>query len=65
MANYIDEPYGSLDTYTKKSSSAWTAVSTIPCPPLAPISAPGGRDLGVFLASARASDIHNSISMTN
>ena len=57
--------YRRLGAYTKKDISAWTEVSTIPCPPMAPITAPGGRDLGDFGASGRAGDIHNSISITN
>ena len=40
--------YRYLDTYPRKVSSAWTEVSTIPCRPMAPITAPGGHDLGDF-----------------
>ena len=40
--------YRRLCKYASKVFSAWTEVSTIPCPPMAPCSAPGGRDLGDF-----------------
>ena len=37
-----------LGVYPSKVFSAWTEVSTTPCPPMAPIMAPGGRDLVDF-----------------
>ena len=40
------KPYRYLGTHTSKDPKAWTEVSTGTCPPTAPITAPGGRDLG-------------------
>ena len=37
--------YCHLGAYASTAFSAWTEVSTIPCSPMAPITAPGGRDL--------------------
>ena len=38
--------YICLWVYTQKGFSAGGTVSTIPCTSMAPITAPGGRDLG-------------------
>ena len=40
--------YHHLDTYPSKVFSAWTEVSTIPCRPMAPITASGGSRSGRF-----------------
>ena len=55
--------YRYLGLYAKKDSSAWTEVWSGARPSTAPITAPGGRDLGDFRASGRAGDINNSINM--
>ena len=48
MPNYCDETYSNLGTYVHKVLSAGGTVATIPWSPMAPITAPGGRDLGDF-----------------
>ena len=46
--NYCDEPYGDISAYVNDILSAWTEVWSISWPSTAPITAPGGRDLGGF-----------------
>ena len=46
-----------LYAYPSKVFSAWTEVWTIPWSSRAPITPPGGRDLGDFRVSGRAGDI--------
>ena len=52
--------YRYLGIYAKKDSSAWTEVWSGARPSTAPITAPGGRDLGDFRASGQAGDIYIS-----
>ena len=57
MLNYCNEPYGGLGIHPNEDLSAWTEVWSIPWPSKAPITVPGGRDLGDFWVSGRAGSV--------
>ena len=57
MQNTCDGPYNYLGPYVNKIFSTQTEVWSGARPSTAPITAPGGRDLGDFQASGQAGDI--------